>query len=252
MRESNYAEELRKVVKCVNEQEKSFVNDCFQEFLMEITDSYLQAYHNKDFDMMNQMLCEQRKLRRELTTELRKCSVQSIISASKVVQTYNIFNKIAQGENEKKNFGKEMDIIMKSHGHAKEVLVYLYKHEYVQHKVLKGEFNIPASTLTDLLKAMTDIECVECMRNGKYSFYNLTNEGRKYAKDTIKDIDDEVIVDADSFREGSRNTVKKKCDYGHRIDKSVNMKPYYISGNRYGMAAKCEMGFKMEKMGTII
>lgn len=235
-----FVEELKKIVKRVNESlvNESLVHESFQEIMMTITDSYLQAYQNKDFETMNQMLYEQRKLRKELTIELRNCQVQSIISAGKVVQTYNIFNKIAQIENEKKSFGQEMDIIIQSYRHAREVLVYLYKHRHVQHKKLKEEFDIAASTLSDLLEVLTETDCVERLKNGKYSFYNLTNEGRKYVKDTIKGVDDEVIVDADIFKGNSRSIIKKKQYF---VDKCMSMtsccrtevNPEWISGGKW-------------------
>lgn len=225
MVENNCVEDLKKIVKCVNESltNVTSVNESFQEIMMTITDSYLQAYQNKDFATMNQMLHEQRKLRKELTVELRKCQVQSIISAGKVVQTYNIFNKISQIENEKKSFGQEMDIVIQSYRHAREVLVYLYKHKHAQHKILKEEFDIAASTLSDLLEVLIEMDCVERLKNGKYSFYNLTNEGRKYVKDTIKGVDDEVIVDMDTFKECSRNISKKKQRF---VDKCMS-KDFY-------------------------
>lgn len=208
-----YVDELKKCIRGGVSSTSLPVVEAFQDYLIANTDSYLQAYQKNDFEALQKMLECQRKVRNELTIELRGCQYQAIVISSKLVQTYNIFNKIIHTENEKKHFEKNMDMVEQTHKNVKQVLKYLYKHMHVQHKILKQELEIPGSTLTDLLNVLEKVECIERIKSGKCSFYNLTNEGRQYARNKIRGIEDEIIIDPERFRDDSRAIARNKKNY---------------------------------------
>lgn len=78
------------------------MQDTFEKLLAESTNTYFQAYFDHDFGEINRLLQEQRSLRKTLTNELRNYADQSIVLYTKLVQTYNIFNKLIQNEEQKR------------------------------------------------------------------------------------------------------------------------------------------------------
>jgi len=200
---------LDMLIQKINEISLDQSDDFLEEELFIITDSYLQAYQKNDYKALHQMLKEQRKLRKELTKKLRTCYDQTMIIASKFLQTYNIFNKLVQEENYKQTFKLEMDFIKQTHNKTKVVLWYLYKNDCVQHKTLKEKADMPASTLTNLLQLLEDVECVEKIKSGKNSFYRLTNEGCQYADNMFRD-NEEIIIEEGDFRINSLGIMKNR------------------------------------------
>lgn len=232
MRELKYMDELNEFVRNINKSPDAVSKESVQELLMIFTDEYLCAYQEKNYEFIREMLREQRNFRKELTAALRKYSDQTIIVASKMVQTYNIFNKILIEESERRNFVDEMNLVMQSYSHAKEVLRYLYKHSFVRHKEIKEKYNIPGSTLSDLLKILQQLECIECMKNGKVSLYNLTNEGCKYVEETIEGLNDEIIIEPEEFKAGYQKITRGKLQMENRID-NFYKKSFYYKGEIY-------------------
>ena len=136
-----------------------------------------------------------------------------MIISSKLVQTYNIFNKILQLENHKLSREDYLNTITKTYSRAEEILNYLYDHTNVQHKTMVGELHISGSTLTDTLKVLESCNFVRRIGTGKYTFFNLTNDGRKYVCDNTAITNDESIVDESIFQEESRQMALNKAKY---------------------------------------
>lgn len=206
--------DLEKSIKNGSAALSNVMLEILQKLLMESTNTYFQAYFERDFGEINRLLQEQRSLRKTLTNELRNYADQSIVLYTKLVQTYNIFNKLIQNEEQKKDFAENILLVEKRYEKAREVLVYLYRHAHVQHKELKNDLGIPPSTLSDLLNVLRDIECVEKIESGRCSFYNLTNDGRKYLREVHPDIDEEWDIDPDSFSMDVREIIRGKEQEG--------------------------------------
>lgn len=184
--------------------------DTFRGFVAETVDSLLDAFVNKDMILVEQMLKDQRKLRKMITEELRGYSDEAVVVSSKYIQTYNLINKMVQNEKRRNRIGDNMCMIEQSYSDTRKVLVYLYRHTHVQHKVLTRELDIPRSTLSDLLKVMEKAGCVEKISTGKFSFFSLTVEGRRYVKESVDGVEREVIIDQQSFRDGVQRLVEGK------------------------------------------
>lgn len=199
----------------------------FEELLAASTDAYLDAYENNHLDHLKELLNNQRRLRRLLTAKLRDYPDQVAIVSSKFVQTYNIFNKILQLNMDRHNLESQMAIIIKSYSRAEDILSYLYRHAHVRHKTLLEELKIPRSTLTDTLQILERYDCVERIGEGRGALYNLTNEGRKYVRNNLNGIDNEIIIDYDSFQKDSYQIAQNKALYTHSpMEAEISFKVY--------------------------
>ena len=194
---------------CIQEE----IIDIFEELLTASTDAYLEAYENHNLTRLKELLDDQHNLRREFTKIIRDYPDQLISISSKLVQTYNIFNKILQLENHKLSREDYLNTITKTYSRAEEILNYLYDHTNVQHKTMVGELHISGSTLTDTLKVLESCNFVRRIGTGKYTFFNLTNDGRKYVCDNTAITNDESIVDESIFQEESRQMALNKAKY---------------------------------------
>ena len=181
----------------------------FEDLLATSTD----AYENNNLDQLKVLLNSQRSIRKELTVQLRNYPDQRAILSAKLVQTYNIFNKILQSASDKRELKNQVEIIINSHSNAKDILTYLYKHPYIRHKTLLAALGIPRGTLTGTLQILEQYGCIERIGEGWGALYTLTNTGRKYVRDNISGIDDEVIIDYDSFQKSSYQLVQNKALY---------------------------------------
>ncbi len=213
------AAEIEKLVKNGSTAISNSIADALQKLLVESTNEYFQAYFERNFREIDRLLREQRSLRKILTNELRNYADQSIVISAKLVQTYNVFNKLAQNEEQKRDFAEHVLFVEKRYEKAREVLIYLYRHAHVQHKELKNNLRIAPSTLSDLLSVLRDAGCVEKIESGRCSFYNLTNAGRKYLREVHPHIDEEWEIDPDSFSIGVRKIIKGK-------EQEENFSPY--------------------------
>ena len=100
MKEMEYY--IAELKECVNQNNRNKVvvdgaiEDLFRDLLISISDSYLMAYEENNLEKMKQLLEEQRKLRIEMTKELNKSADQILLLSAKIVDQYNIFNKITK------------------------------------------------------------------------------------------------------------------------------------------------------------
>lgn len=62
------------------------------------------------------------------------------------------------------------------------VLEYLYNHPDSQHKIIADELGINKGYLTQILKELSDVGCVERFATGKRSFFSLSLDGQAFIK----------------------------------------------------------------------
>lgn len=210
--EQFFVEELKKHLDNPEHMVAAGVVEAFRGFVAQTVDTFLGGFENKDLDRIEQMLNEQRRLRKVISREIRRYPDEAVVVSCKYVQTYNLMNKMVQSEKRRRNIADTMALIEQTYTHTRKVLIYLYRHTNVQHGVLVKALNIPKSSLSDLLKVLEKAGCVERIQNGKCSFFNLTVEGRKYVKETIHTSEQEVIIDQRVFRSGVQQFVEVKAD----------------------------------------
>lgn len=204
----------------------------YAENLLEMTsDAYLEAYENRNLNRMGELLNSQRKLRKEVTCALRESQNQLLVISAKLVQNYNMFNKILQIENERRNMKNQLGSVVKAHSCMEDILKYLYKHNFVKHKELVNNLSISKSTVTYSLKVLEEMECVEKIGERKQASYSLSNMGRKYVVENLDGID-AVILNADTFFDDSRQICEKKTQLMNEVkymDDHRYMKAYGFS-----------------------
>lgn len=176
-----YIKRLQSTIQENDKKSKDILERC-KEVLDYSTDSYFAAYERNDWNRMQELLESERELRKTLTKKLNEFPSETAVMASKIVQTYNIFNKIFQIELEKETIKHEIRFIEQQYKYARKILAYLYNKDYVRHKELHEILKIPKSSLTDTLQALEEAEIIGKIKAGKCSFYDLTNEGREYIK----------------------------------------------------------------------
>ena len=113
--------DLEKSIKNGSAALSNVMLEILQKLLMESTNTYFQAYFERDFGEINRLLQEQRSLRKTLTNELRNYGDQSVVISAKLVQTYNVFNKLVQAEEQKRDFADQIILIEKRYEKARRV-----------------------------------------------------------------------------------------------------------------------------------
>lgn len=239
-RESFFVVEIERAIKNSHFTLSNGALETFQKFLTESTNTYFQAYSDSNFEKLEQLLREQRSLRKTLTNELRNYSDQSIVLYTKMVQTYNIFNKLAQSAENRSDFKEKITLAERRFRDARSVLVYLYRHAHVQHKELVDNLGVRPSTLSDLLSELVDIDCVEKIESGRCSFYNLTNDGRKYLKEIHPDIDQEYNVERNYFYTAVWENIKEKQKADNMLMPMNSQKRKFVTDSIKENKWKCE------------
>ena len=184
------------------------VEDLFQDLLISISDSYLMAYEENNLEKMKQLLEEQRKLRIEMTKELNKSADQILLLSAKIVDQYNIFNKIYQ--NLAKNIKVDAEFIEVQYKNARSIMEFLYRHSHVRHKDLI-ELGISRSSVTDTLRSLENAGLVDRIQCDNCAFYNLSSEGRKYIRSKVENIDREITIDAELVTERTHKVTALKA-----------------------------------------
>lgn len=177
-----YISELKKYID-QNKKEviaNKTVEDSFQDFLSSITDSYLQAFEERDLVKMKQLLEDQHDLRNKITKLLKKSENQTIITLTKIVDQYNIFNKIHQSLVENESTRVAVKYIEHKYKDTRSIMMFLYTHSHVKCECLMKELNISQNSVVEVLDALEDVGLVERFQLDNFCFYDLCSKGRKY------------------------------------------------------------------------
>lgn len=97
------------------------------------------------------------------------------------------FSMIIAGKQEKVTFEKEMNALSKK-ANVKNILLYLYDHPDAQHKIISENTHVGYSYLSQLMRELEDVGCVERYASGKRSFYSLSLKGQSFTKMLIEKI----------------------------------------------------------------
>ena len=192
MKEMEYY--IAELKECVNQNNRNKVvvdvaiEDLFRDLLISISDSYLMAYEENNLEKMKQLLEEQRKLRIEMTKELNKSADQILLLSAKIVDQYNIFNKIYQNLAINKKVKVNTKFIEAQHKDARDIMEFLYKHLHARYKDLT-ELGISKSSVADTLKALENAGLVNGIQCENCVFYELSSEGQEYIRTKIENID---------------------------------------------------------------
>lgn len=185
------------------------VEDLFQDLLISISDSYLEAYERNNLEKMKQLLEEQRKLRKQLTKELNKSANQILIISAQIVDQYNTFNKIYQNLIADKNIKVDAEFIEVQYKNARSIMEFLYRHSHVRHKDLI-ELGISRSSVTDTLRSLENAGLVDEFNVIIVLFiiYPVKDEN---ILSKVENIDREITIDAELVTERTHKVTALKA-----------------------------------------
>lgn len=98
--------------------------------------------------------------------------------------SYNVLRNMISHQSEEKTFHYKMSVIV-GLKYMKEILQYLYEHEYAQNKNICSYLNIAPNQLYKQMKKLIDAGCINRYPVGKNVFYSLTKQGKKYVKNVL-------------------------------------------------------------------
>lgn len=98
--------------------------------------------------------------------------------------TFHAYKNSVKHQNEESIFTVGMAKII-NQKHVKEVLKYLYTHDYTQNKTLCEVISVKPNLLHKIIEPLIDIECVSRFPYGKCTFYSLSEQGKKYVKNIL-------------------------------------------------------------------
>lgn len=96
--------------------------------------------------------------------------------------TIKIFELLMRINTRQETFHNEMTALYEKAG-VSDILNYLYKHPDSQHKIICERTGRSKSYLSQLLKELEEIGCVERYATGKRSFFSLTTDGQAFVKE---------------------------------------------------------------------
>ncbi len=106
--------------------------------------------------------------------------------------TFNACKNSMSRQSEEAVFTVEMSKII-SQKHVREILEYLYDHDYTQNKKLCNILSVKPNLLHKKLEFLINSNCILRYPDGKYVFYSLSEQGRKYVKNILGYKKSEVI-----------------------------------------------------------
>lgn len=122
----------------------------------------------------------------------------------------NIFELLVLSNRKQTNFNDEMNALYGKSGVSK-ILDYLDKHPDSQHKVICERLGMNKSYLSQILKELERVGCINRYATGKRSFFSLSVEGREF--------------------------VKKKCPSENNISNIWNYKSGWL-GEKYNLSSE--------------
>ncbi len=98
--------------------------------------------------------------------------------------TYRAYVQMTARYNEEELFARKMADVIKRE-HYRDVLIYLYDHENIRHRLVCDAVGVSPSHLNRMMNVLSDVNCVCKISSGKYSNYHLTQYGKRYVKVTL-------------------------------------------------------------------
>lgn len=93
----------------------------------------------------------------------------------------DVFSILIANQAEKNTFEKKM-MGLSEKAYVKQILFFLLDHPDAQHKVIAQSIQVSTSYLSQLMRELEDIGCVERYAAGKRSFYSLSLDGQAFTK----------------------------------------------------------------------
>lgn len=156
-----------------------------KDFLVEC----LLQLKNSNLDQLEQLLDDTYQFRVLLTDILQDLSDRDhfFYQICSYINTWNVFNKILEIEEEKENLNTTMLMILDAEPFARELLSYLYHNPGVEHSnINKAFYYHNAEVIENMLNIICDKNIVYKTSIGNYAAYDLTENSRRWIEKNIE------------------------------------------------------------------
>lgn len=156
-----------------------------KDFLVEC----LLQLKNSNLDQLEQLLDDTYQFRVLLTDILQDLSDRDhfFYQICSYINTWNVFNKILEIEEEKENLNTTMLMILDAEPFARELLSYLYHNPGVEHSnINKAFYYHNAEVIENILNIICDKNIVYKTSIGNYAAYDLTENSRRWVEKNIE------------------------------------------------------------------
>lgn len=179
-------ENMKRLMMLLSESSQDSINE------MELITDYFSAYcssvivHEEERkEEFTKYLNLARRIERTMEKELSSDQERRFFSMGEFCGIYRFVKQLLEPLEEKVDFEKKMNYLFKKK-HIPDILNYIYANSEAQHKELVSIACVGANYTSELLNELIDAECIKKTQIGKYTFYELTMNGRRFVKKQIK------------------------------------------------------------------
>lgn len=172
-------EDFKDILEQVRQKNKDFIIEC----LLQLKSSNL--------DQLEQILDDAYQLRAMLTDILQDLSDRDnfLYQICSFINTWNLFNKILEFEDEKEDLNTNMQAILENEPVARELFRYLFNNPRAEYSSINKAFKSynHLETIENILNIICDKNIVYKISLGNYSVYDLTENSRRWVETNIMD-----------------------------------------------------------------
>lgn len=175
------ADTLRKLNDLINVNDRTEHLDEINQLLSELNKEYIHAsirnYINKDRERLHKIEAFAERLEKILEKG-KKSAVETMIhemgvfKGANLLMYYLLFNM-----NELESVKRKVHVLAEQ-SHIKDILLYIYAHPGSRHKKIADALGLSTSHLSELMRKLEQAQCVERYHESKYSYYELTVDGK--------------------------------------------------------------------------
>jgi len=174
---STKEEDFKDILEQSTQKNKDFIIEC----LLQLKSSNL--------DQLEQLLDDTYQLRELLTDILQNLSDRDrfFYQICSYINTWNVFNKILEIEEEKENLNTTMLMILEAEPFARELLHYLYHNPGAERSNINKAFYYHSTEfIENILNIICDKNIVYKTSIGNYAVYDLTEDSRRWVEKNIE------------------------------------------------------------------
>lgn len=146
---------------------------------------YVRAYNSRNKENLDELQVFGNKLDRLVR---KKVKDSPDIAIYKLGQFTGVVEVMAYAETDRRG---EEDVRKKLKGllqlkHTRDIIYYLYRNPGSRHKQIAEEIDVKPNFLSELMRKLEEAGCVVRYAEGKYSYYELSIDGRKCVKELLE------------------------------------------------------------------
>lgn len=183
------------VMKYLNscDHKEANLKEILEQFTMKNRDFTVEGLlqlKSSNLDQLERILDNAYQLREMLTDVIQELNERDHLfyQICSYINTWNLFNKILEIEDEKEELNANIQMILESTPIAKELLRYLYENPRVEYSKInqKYKFYSDQEFISNFLDLICDKDIVYKVSIGDQTAYDLTENSRRWVEKNIK------------------------------------------------------------------